>query len=116
MRPYVRGAAVAVAPLSIARGTQNKILEAMALGTPVVASDLAAAGVDAVPGEHLLAAGTPEGLAKAVVGLLSDPAERSRLAEAGRQRVATCHSWDAAMTRLDGILADHIAGLSRQAA
>ena len=116
VRPYVRRAAIAVAPLSIARGTQNKILEAMALGTPVVASDLAAAGVDAVPGEHLLAAGTPEGLAKAVAGLLSDPAERTRLAEAGRRRVETCHSWDAAMTRLDEILADHIAGVSRQAA
>ncbi len=116
VRPYVRRAAVAVAPLAIARGTQNKVLEAMALGTPVVASDLAAAGVDAVPGEHLLAAGTPDGLAEAVVRLLSDPAERSRLAEAGRLRVATCHSWESAMARLDGILAEHIAGVSQQAA
>ena len=116
VRPYVRRAAVAVAPLFIARGTQNKILEAMALGTPVVASDLAAAGVDAVPGEHLLAAGSSEGLAGAVTTLLSNPSERARLAEAGRLRVATCHSWESAMARLDGILADHIAGIRQQAA
>ena len=55
---YVRRAALTVAPLPIARGTQNKVLESMAMGVPVVASRAAAGGVDAVPGEHLLAADT----------------------------------------------------------
>ena len=47
VRPYVRGSALMVAPLTIARGTQNKILEAMAMGVPVVTSRVAAGGVDA---------------------------------------------------------------------
>jgi sugar transferase (PEP-CTERM/EpsH1 system associated) len=56
VRPFVRRSAVMVAPLNIARGTQNKILEAMAMGVPVVTSEIAAGGVDAVAGEHLLVA------------------------------------------------------------
>jgi glycosyltransferase involved in cell wall biosynthesis len=48
VRPFVRRSAVTVAPLNIARGTQNKILEAMAMGVPVVTSRVAAGGVDAV--------------------------------------------------------------------
>jgi hypothetical protein len=47
VRPYIRGSALMVAPLAIARGTQNKILEAMAMGVPVVTSSVAAGGVDA---------------------------------------------------------------------
>src|SRR4029077_8494418 len=69
-RPYVRGSALMVAPLSIARGTQNKILEAMAMGVPVVTSSIAAGGVDAVAGEHLLVADTPEQIAAAVLAIV----------------------------------------------
>ena len=53
VRPYLHEAAVMVAPLRIARGTQNKILEGMAAGVPVVASQVAAGGVDAVTPDHL---------------------------------------------------------------
>ena len=53
VRPYVQKSALTIAPLSIARGTQNKILESMAMGIPVVASEEAAPGVDAVPGERV---------------------------------------------------------------
>ena len=109
VRPYVRRSAINVAPLRIARGTQNKILEAMALGVPVVASDLAAQGVDAVPGEHLLSATTPEDFAERVLSLLDDPAEHRRLAEAGRARVESHHTWPAAMRRLDAIIDDCMA-------
>jgi polysaccharide biosynthesis protein PslH len=107
VRPYVWRSAVTVAPLNIARGTQNKILEAMAMGVPVVCSTLAARGVDAVVGEHLLAAGDPQGYADAIVGLLEDDAARMRIAAAGRARVETHHSWDVAMARLDQLLATH---------
>ncbi len=61
VRPFVTRSAVNVAPLRIARGTQNKILEAMAMGVPVVTSEVAARGVDAVPGEHLLCADNAAG-------------------------------------------------------
>lgn len=110
VRPYVSRSAVNVAPLRIARGTQNKILEAMAMGVPVVTSSLAAAGVDAVPGEHLLCADEPGKLADAVVRLLSNEKLRRRLAEAGRQRVVENHDWDQSMKRLDSILSDLVIG------
>ena len=104
VRPFVTRAAMTVAPLRIARGTQNKILEAMAMGVPVVASAIAAAGVDAVPGQHLVAADTPAEQCEAILRLLDDPKERSRLALAGRKRVLTNHAWPSSMQRLDAII------------
>src|SRR5262249_14897846 len=94
-------AAVSVAPLTIARGTQNKILEAMAMGVPTVSSVEAARGVDAVPGCHLLTASTPREYADAVTRLLGDPAERRGLADAGGARVLSHHSWSRSMQILD---------------
>jgi polysaccharide biosynthesis protein PslH len=104
VRPYVTQAALTVAPLRIARGTQNKILEAMAMGTPVVCSSAAAGGVDAVPGEHFITADAPEDMCNAVLRVLQNPAERARLAEAGRARVLTNHAWPHSMQRLDVII------------
>jgi hypothetical protein len=105
VRPYVTRAALTVAPLRIARGTQNKILEAMAMGVPVVCSHVAAGGVDAIDGDHLLAATTPEETCNAVLRVLGDRAERLRLAHAGRARVLSHHSWPSSMKRLDAIIA-----------
>ena len=104
VQPYVQRSCLTVAPLSIARGTQNKILESLAMGVPVVTSELAAKGVDVVPGEHLLAAGDAEAFAAAVLRLLDSEEERRRFAEAGRRRVETHHAWPASMRKLDGIL------------
>jgi sugar transferase (PEP-CTERM/EpsH1 system associated) len=105
VRDYVRSAALTVAPLQIARGTQNKILESMAMGVPVVCSSLAANGVDAVPGDHLLVADTPRDYVTAILRLLEDRAERMRLAEAGRARILANHNWQQSMQKLDGIVA-----------
>jgi sugar transferase (PEP-CTERM/EpsH1 system associated) len=104
VRPYVRRSAAMVAPLNIARGTQNKILEAMAMGVPVVTSRAAAGGVDAVPGEHLLVAGSHEEQAQAVLRVLDERTERERLAVAGRARVLSHHAWPSSMRRLDTII------------
>ena len=104
VRPFVARSAVNVAPLRIARGTQNKILEAMALAVPVVASSLAARGVDATPDEHLVVADTPEEEARAVVDLLEHPDRRARLAQNARARVLSHHDWQASMRRLDEIV------------
>lgn len=106
VQPYLHKAAVAIAPLNIARGVQNKILEAMASGVPVVCSRLAAAGVDAVPGEHLLAASTPREHADCILDLLEKPEERRRFAAAGRGRIVSHHTWEHAMERMDRIIAD----------
>jgi sugar transferase (PEP-CTERM/EpsH1 system associated) len=104
VRPFVRRAALTLANLQIARGTQNKILESLALGVPVVSSTNAAGGVDVIPNEHLLVADTPAEISAAVVSVLRDPALRARLAQAGRDRVLSNHSWPRSMTRLDALV------------
>jgi sugar transferase (PEP-CTERM/EpsH1 system associated) len=104
VRPYIRGSALMVAPLAIARGTQNKILEAMAMGVPVVTSRVAAGGVDAEPEAHLLVADTPAEIAAAVLRVTGDPAERRRLAQSGRERMLSHHDWARSMQRLDAII------------
>ena len=110
VRPHIARAALTVAPLRIARGTQNKILEAMAMGVPVVCSSVAAGGVDAVPNEHLLTADSPAEQCAAILRILDDQAERHRLSAAGRARVLTSHSWPNSMKRLDTIIDRCIAG------
>ncbi len=104
VRPYVRGSALMVAPLAIARGTQNKILEAMAMGVPVVTSSAAAGGVDAQAPHHLLVADTADEIAAAVMRVVEQPHERARLAGAGRERVLSHHAWPHSMRRLDAIV------------
>ncbi|WP_280154026.1 TIGR03087 family PEP-CTERM/XrtA system glycosyltransferase [Piscinibacter sp. XHJ-5] len=104
VRPFVQSSALTIAPLAIARGTQNKILEAMAMAVPVIASRIAAQGVDAVPGEHLLAADSVDEICDAVLRVVGDRRERERLAQAGRARVQSHHAWGSAMSRLDGII------------
>jgi sugar transferase (PEP-CTERM/EpsH1 system associated) len=104
VRPYLARSALMVSPLNIARGTQNKILEAMSSGVPVVASRVAAGGVDAVPNEHFLVASTPGEFAQAVLQILNDPAQRQLLSVAGRDRALSKHSWHSSMQRLDRII------------
>ena len=104
VRPYVRSSALMVAPLNIARGTQNKILEAMALGVPVVTSSAAAAGVDARAPEHFLVADTHSEQADAVLRILANRGERERLASAGRARMLSHHDWGRSMQRLDKLI------------
>jgi sugar transferase (PEP-CTERM/EpsH1 system associated) len=104
VRDPVRRSAASVAPLTIARGTQNKVLECMAMGVPVVTSPEAAGGVDAVPGEHLLVAQSPQDYADKLLKLMEDPAARQTLAAAGRARVETCHNWAGSMAKLDRII------------
>jgi len=104
VRPYLQRSALMVAPLNIARGTQNKILEAMASGVPVVTSRVAAGGVDAVAGEHFSVASAPAEHAQAILRILGDSVERRRLALAGRERMLSHHAWDRSMKRLDRII------------
>ena len=104
VRPFLLRSALMVAPLNIARGTQNKILEAMASGVPVVAGHAAAEGVDAVPGDHFAVASSPDEHAQMILRILGDPAERRRLALAGRERMLSHHAWERSMLRLDRII------------
>ena len=108
VREFVGASAVNVANLAIARGTQNKILEAMAMGVPVVASKAASKGVDAIAGEHLIASDQPREVANEILRLMYDKKARDRLGLAGRQRVISNHSWLASMKKLDRIIGEKI--------
>jgi polysaccharide biosynthesis protein PslH len=102
VRPWIAHAAVAVAPLRIARGIQNKVLEAMALGRPVVASRQAFEGIHATPGRDLLVADGAPALAAAVAAVLDGA--HPGLGAAGRAAVVAGHDWQAALRRLDPLL------------
>lgn len=93
VRIPVAEAAVAVAPIRQGGGTRLKILEAMALGTPVVATSKAAEGLDVVDGAHLLLADEPERFASQTIRLLKDTALRHQLAAAARRLVETQYDW-----------------------
>lgn len=104
VRPYLQHAAVVVAPLRIARGIQNKILEAMAMARPVVASSECAAAVDAVFGLELKTATTPTEFIAEIDALLQDPESCNNIGKAARQRVIGQYSWDAHLARIDDYL------------
>jgi sugar transferase (PEP-CTERM/EpsH1 system associated) len=91
VRPYIAHAKVAVAPLRIARGIQNKVLEAMAMATPVVVSPQALEGIDAVPGSELVLAQDGPGFVQAVSSLLAQ--QENNMGRAARARVERQYSW-----------------------
>ncbi len=94
VRPFLADAAVAVVPLRLARGLQNKVLEALAMGKATVAAPAALAALGTVPGTHLLAATTPGEWADAVGSLFADPPRRAALGAAGRRFVEENHDWE----------------------
>ena len=104
VRPFLGGAALSVAPLFIARGTQNKILESLSIGTPVICSRQASGGVDVLDGEHLVVADTATDWIARIEEILRSPARRDELSRAGRARVLSHHTWPASMRRLDGMI------------
>jgi len=94
MAPEVAGATVALVPMRAGSGLQNKVLEAMAAGTPVVATPPAIAALDVRPGEHLLVAEDGPAVAAATVALLRDPARARAMATAARALVERRYSWE----------------------
>jgi glycosyltransferase involved in cell wall biosynthesis len=100
VRPYLAAAAVACYPLVSGSGTKFKVVEALSAGVPVVASPIAAEGIDVEAGTHLAVGSTDRALADAVCALLTDPAAAARLASAGRARVVARYGWDAVLPPL----------------
>ncbi len=116
VRPYVRRAAVSIAPLHVARGVQNKVLEALAMGKAVLASPGAAEGLDVRSGNDLLIAPmTPDAWRTALCELLCDDDLRQRLGRSGRHYVETHHNeaicLGALGRLLDGILAPAVSSV-----
>ena len=104
-RTWLHRAQVSVAPLRIARGIQNKVLEAMALGLPVVGTTPATQGVEGVPERDYRVREDAEGFARAVVELLQDPAGAAALGRRGRRFVEEHYDWEVVFRPLDDLLA-----------
>jgi glycosyltransferase involved in cell wall biosynthesis len=103
MPATLNAAEIAVAPLRSASGIQNKILEAMACGLPVVTTTTGLGAIDARDGEHLLVADGEEAHAAAVIRLLGDADLRARLGAAAREQVVARYSWARGAERVEEI-------------
>lgn len=103
-RPYLERAAVAVCPLRICRGIQNKVLEAMAMGKAVVVTPHAFEGIQAEPGRDLVVAEVPDAFCEEVVSLLADPERRRILGQNARRVIEEKYRWEETMAGLEGIL------------
>jgi sugar transferase (PEP-CTERM/EpsH1 system associated) len=104
VRPFLQHADVVVAPLRLARGIQNKILEAMAMGCPVVASTACAAALNAKVGTDLVAAENAVDYIQAIGALLADHEGAARIGAAGRTCVLQSYSWTAHLAGMDRYL------------
>ena len=104
-RPYLDEAEVFIAPLRMARGIQNKLLEALAMGLPCVASGAAASGTVVQDGEGILTADDPGEFAGHVVRLLSNNALRAGMASKARAAAEANYRWDGQMASLDQVIA-----------
>ena len=101
MRDYLEQATVCVVPLRIAKGIQNKVLEAMAMGIPVVSTSVANSGINAVDNRDLILADDPQSFADAVVKLLRNENVRRTIASNARGFVEKEFSWDRNLQQLD---------------
>ncbi len=100
VRPYLAHAAAAVAPLRIARGVQNKVLEAMAMARTVVVTPQALEGIRALPGEEVLLADSAESFAQTSLRALQGP----DLGQAARRRVLQDHAWEACLAKVGALI------------
>lgn len=105
VRPWLAHAAAVVAPLRVARGVQNKVLEAMAMGRPVVAASACTGAIEAEPGRDLLAATSSEDYVNAINMLLTDSQRAGAIGRHGRDCVLARYSWDAHLAGIDRHLA-----------
>ena len=109
IRPYLSSATVALAPLLVAAGMQNKVLEALAMGTPMVATPGSCRALRVQHGTHLLIAEGAEYVAQAILQVLDDATLAANLSQAGRAFVEQNHSWDASAAILNTIYQQAIA-------
>jgi glycosyltransferase involved in cell wall biosynthesis len=104
IRPFYEMATIYVAPLRIARGIQNKILEAMAMARPVVATSKAFEGIEAIPGEDLLIADSGTEFIEKISLFLEDRAGCQSIAASARRTIEKNYSWEHSVGMLEKIL------------
>jgi glycosyltransferase involved in cell wall biosynthesis len=98
--PYLAESRVVVAPLRAGGGTRLKIMEALDVGRPVVATSVGCEGIEDLVGRGVVVADTAAGMADAIANLLLDPAGASALGQAGHEAVSADHTWDSALAPL----------------
>ena len=108
VRPHYMQAKVAVAPFRLGGGTKLKVLEAMAMGVPVVATSTGAQGLDVRNGIHLFIEDEPQSFAERVLMLLRNETERQRIVRNARSLVETKYSWKSLFEDLDNRLAEYM--------
>jgi glycosyltransferase involved in cell wall biosynthesis len=116
VRPCLAGAAVFVAPVRLGRGIKGKVLEAMAMGLPVVATSRAAEGLCVDPGRDLLLADTPGDFSAQVERVLSSPELGARLGKNSRRAVERGYGWEAMARRLEGVYRELLRACGQRAA
>ncbi|HEX8380880.1 MAG TPA: TIGR03087 family PEP-CTERM/XrtA system glycosyltransferase [Allosphingosinicella sp.] len=104
VRSWLAAADVVAAPLRIARGIQNKVLEAMAMARPVVTSPAAFEGIEAEPERHLLVRESAEAQAEAVAGLLAGRSRAEAMGRSARRRMEEAYRWEARLAALEEIV------------
>jgi polysaccharide biosynthesis protein PslH len=110
IRPHMARSAVYVVPLRLGVGIRGKILEAWAMGLPVVATSVACAGLRCEHGGNILVADLPGPFAAHVAALLQNPAEGARLGSEGRRTAEEFYGWDASAGLLDALYRTMMAG------
>ena len=113
LRPYLERATAVIAPLRVGGGTRLKILEAMAMGRPVVSTSLGAEGLEVTDGKELLLADTPRDFALQVGRILAEPDLARELGAAGRRLVERSYDWTASARKLEGLYATALRGRTR---
>jgi sugar transferase (PEP-CTERM/EpsH1 system associated) len=109
MRPFLASAAVAVTPLRYSVGIQNKVLEAMAMGTPVVTTSQTCTALLAREGEHFLIGSSANDFAAQMIRLLNDRELATRIGSAGRRYVENHHDWNHLAARLEEVYQQAVA-------
>ena len=103
LRPYLKSATIAVAPVVYGAGIQNKVLEAMACATPVICTSKAVAALEIIPDQDLVIANSAEEFAEKVLDLLDDSARQQKVGLAGLEYVNRNHNWKGIIDRLESI-------------
>lgn len=109
VRPYLQHAAVVVAPLRIARGIQNKILEAMSMGRPVVASTVCVQGIKSNEGQDIISAETPTEFIEKIVFLIQNKEKAELIGISARATIKAEYSWSSHLKGMDKYLNLHAA-------
>ncbi len=105
IRPYLLDSAVSICPIRMGAGMQNKILEAMAVGAPVVTSSVGLEGIDAQNGEHVLVADDADSFAEAVLQLMREKSYRRQISEQARHLIEEKYTWEKTLFPLMEMLA-----------